>query len=157
MGRPRTSDADKVLNGTARPDRENHAPEPSEERPDPPAYLTDEEARIFDLFVGQLEELGIASATHTATIALAAQRQAQVVELGKVIDDEGAVYRTLSTTGAPVIKSNPAVAMRSQAMRHLHALLAELGLTPSSLSRVGKRGKKTATNNPFTELLGKPK
>src|SRR5688572_14900770 len=81
MGRGRTPDSEeaKVLRGTWRPDRAAPArPQASPELPTAPEWLPARAAELFDLLVERLEEIGVASATYTEMLALAANALADV-------------------------------------------------------------------------------
>lgn len=127
----------KLLRGTNRPDRDNpEAPTPDAALPELPVGTKPEVAAWFAVLRGRLEAIGCASASHTEMLIMAARRLAEVDECDIAIELYGAVYETRNQQGGLVIKSNPAVAQRSEAMRHAHALLAEFGLSLSSVNKV---------------------
>ena len=151
-GRKRKPDVVKQIQGTYRPSRSNpKAPKPSQKKPSPPSILCAREKQIFNLLCKRIYDKQYLDPAFTEVIALAAQRMYQLEELKKVIEKEHYIYWGTSTTGASVLKSNPAIAMRSDAMRHLHSLLAELGLTPAALSKVGELGT-NKESNPWAEF-----
>ena len=142
-GRKRSSDEAKVLKGTFRSDRANpDQPEASAERPTPPDWITAAAAAIFETLVDRLEEVGVPSATHTEMLALAAVRLAEVQTHSRVIARKGSTYKTTNTRGDVAYKTRPEVALRNEAMRHAHALLAEFGLSPASAGKVKVKSKK---------------
>lgn len=152
-GRKRTPDHLKVVRGTYRADRANpDAPPPSQAKPVAPNDFDDPHAAAFAEIVGRLEELGIASASHTRVIALAAQRQVEIAECNEILRADGMTYDTTNQQGERMIKANPAVRIRSEAMRHLHSLMSELGLTPASASKVSAGKKPGGTGNGFLDL-----
>ncbi|WP_373047190.1 phage terminase small subunit P27 family [Vulgatibacter sp.] len=124
--------------------------------PAPPPELDEEERGYFDLIVGRLVEEELASSSHTEVIAIAAKRMAEIVALSAEIKENGFTYwaESSSEDGAPLLKANPAVRMRSEAQRHLHSLLVELGLTPVAQSKVGAGVPKGKPDNPFARFLG---
>lgn len=66
----------------------------------------------------------------------------------------GTTYETSTDrSGAPLVRARPEAAQRDEAMRHLHALLVELGLTPAAAHRM-LRGKNrdAEEENPFAEF-----
>lgn len=110
-----------------------------------PPELPKEEAAYFREIVQRLAERGIESAPHRRIIELAAQRKSEVDQLTATIAKHGHTYERplFDDAGNEIgmlIKPNPAVRMRSEAMRHLHALLAELKLTPKAIGAGGKGG-----------------
>jgi hypothetical protein len=63
---------------------------------------------------------------------------------------EGDTYESATAHGV-MIRKRPEVQMLSDAMRHAHALLGELMITPSTALRLGEGQKKE--DNPFAALL----
>lgn len=156
-GRKRTPDHLKVVAGTDRPDRMNaDAPLPDETMPEAPEWLSHRGAEIFDQLVGIIAPMGVGSASDTAMLALVASRLEEVEICTALIEDGGRTF--VSSTqfddeGRVVsqqIKGHPAVAQRSEAMRHAQSLLAEFGLSPAARSKVSA-GKKRE-DNPFKAL-----
>lgn len=66
---------------------------------------------------------------------MAATRMAEIQACTKEIKDRGRVIESDVRGGGKSTRANPAVAMRNEAMRHLQSLLAEFGLSPSSIGR----------------------
>lgn len=146
-GRKKTPDHLKVVKGTDRPDRMNpNAPVASEGVAVAPELLSKRGAEIFAQLSGILDGMGIASPDDVHALTMAAQRLEQVEVLSTLVEDGGYTY----TTEAGLMKANPAVGQRSDAMRHAQSLLAEFGLTPAARSKVSA-GKK-AESNPFKDL-----
>lgn len=109
MARPRKPTELKLLQGTAQKCRMNpDEPPKSSDRPKPPEYLTDMERDHFEVIVGRMSERGYASASYTEIIALASQVYPHTLDPDQLLK------------AAPVYKS----------------CLSELGLTPSSSSKV---------------------
>lgn len=92
-------------------------------------------AAWFDRIVAYLRGENRASKSHEVNIWLAARRAAEIEELDLNIKAIGRVYWKKTRDGEQ-LKSNPAVGQRNEAERHLQSLLAEMGLTPASKSRV---------------------
>ena len=158
-GRKRKPDHLKIVSGTAQPCRMNpDAPIAAAELPVAPDWLSTRAAEIFSGMVGIIGEMGIASASDTAALALAASRLEEVEICTAIIEDGGRVFQSSAVfdeQGRLVkqqIKGHPAVAQRSEAMRHAQSLLAEFGLTPAARSKVSTNRKPEA--NPFKALLG---
>jgi hypothetical protein len=129
----------KVLAGTLRPDRDNpDAPEPSPDLPQPPAYLTVLERKAFLILRSRLEEIKIASKSHTEMLALAARELATVEELARFIAKEGRTYRTKGRGkhATWMTRTRPEVAQLQEASRRLAIYLGEFGLSPASSVRV---------------------
>lgn len=156
-GRKRIPDHLKVVAGTDQPSRMNpDAPVPSEEVPEAPEWLSKRAAEIFEQLVSIIGGMGIASASDTAMLAMAASRIEEVEICTALIEDGGRTFvsRTkFDDEGRVVeqqIKNNPVVAQRSEAMRHAQSLLVEFGLSPAARSKVSVAKKNEA--NPFAAL-----
>lgn len=158
-GRKRVPDHLKIIAGTAQPCRMNpNAPVAASDLPVPPEWLSVRAAEIFAGLASVIEGMGIASASDTAVLALAASRLEEVEICTAVIEDGGRTFiSSIEYDGegrvtSQQVKGHPAVAQRSEAMRHAQSLLAEFGLTPAARSKVSVNRKPEA--NPFKTLLG---
>ncbi len=152
-GRKRRPDHLKVVAGTAQPCRMNpDAPASLTTLPVAPEWLSTRAAEIFAGLVSVIEEMGIASASDTAALALLASRVEEVEICTGIIEDLGRTYTTVNESGSEMHRGRPEVAMRSEAMRHAQSLLAEFGLTPAARSKVS--ANKKPESNPFKALLG---
>ena len=139
----------KKLKGTHQPCRDREVPEPSKEKPYPPRWLNKRAKQIFHHMVKRLDELGLASRSHTEAIALLSCRMEEVERFDKMLNSDkenGYVYKTTNSYGDDVLKEHPAVKLREKAAKHVHSLLTEFGLTPSSAQKVGTPKKKTKKN-----------
>ncbi len=135
--KPLTVD-EKKLKGTFKKSRNKlNMPTQSKDRPIPPANLSPLATEKFNLLADRLEAENRLSASHTEILVLAAQRLEEIEDLAESIKEVGRVYKTVSETGSVIIRANPACSMLDKAMKHLHQALAELGLTPSAMQRVG--------------------
>lgn len=151
MGRPRKPDHLKVVSGTAQKCRMNpDAPEAPKDAPEAPLWLSGRAAEIFAGLSATIYGMGYLSSADQHVIAMAASRLEEVEIATARIEDEGRTYETANAQGERMIRPNPMVAQRSEAMRHAHSLLSELGLTPAARSKVSS-GKK-AEENPFAAL-----
>lgn len=150
-GRKRTPPHLQVVKGADRADRANEdMPEVSEDLPVAPPTLNDEEVHHFNRLVSILEEQGLASASHVDVIVALARRLAEIDMYSKVIDEQGPSYETFTNSGGRMVRMRPEIAARSESLRHMHGLLAEIGLTPASMSKVSAKPKAKA--NPFQKL-----
>ena len=141
----------KVSEGTFRKDRAPIAePEPSSDKPRPPHWLNDRAKVVFDELVLILDEMQLASASQVDMLTLLAQRMEEVERFSVYLDDVGTSYETTSKTGDTMWRAYPEVAQKNEAMRHAHSLLAEFGLSPSSVGAVSVL--KDTGDNPWEEL-----
>ena len=156
-GRKRKPDHLKIVSGTAQPCRMNDAaPKPAADLPDPPEWLSTRGAELFLQLVAIVDSMGIASSADAAMLAMAASRLEEVEITTAIIEDGGRFFTSqmeLDEEGRVIsqqIKAHPAVAQRSEAMRHAQSLLAEFGLSPATRSKVSVNTK--PEENPFKAL-----
>jgi P27 family predicted phage terminase small subunit len=145
---------EKQAKGTFRPHRQKAIPVPSGKLPIPPRWLNPDAKRIFKLMVKRIGEITVASMTHTEGISILASRLEEVQRLTKFIDINGSSFDKYGVNREGVefcIGSypRPESKQRSDAIRHLHTLLLEFGLTPSSLGRVKAKADKGKERNEF--------
>lgn len=150
-GRKRTEPALKRLRGTDRSDRDGEAPPPSVPGGMPPPFHLSEHAQVlFGSIALILEEQGRASPHYVDVVALLAMRLEQIRRYQAVLEVEGDTYESRTQHGF-MIRKRPEVQMLGDAMRHAHALLAELMITPATALRLGQGDK--PEDNPFKALL----
>ena len=88
-------------------------------------------------------------------LALAAERLAEIEECDELITEHGRlIAAVVNKNGDTSLRSNPAVAQKNEAMRHLQSLLSEFGLTPATRSKI-TAPKKKENVNPFAAVNGK--
>lgn len=136
-GRPRKPTTLKVLQGTVRPCRENdNEPEPSGIKPIAPDNLPDRGQEFFDLLVDRMNLCGYGYQEHTEVIALAAQQMAIIHICNEIIKESGLTYVTSNSFGDSIRKEHPEVTIRHKAQIELRNCLSQLGLTPSTASKI---------------------
>lgn len=122
----------KILKGT-RPDRINRAEPPAPSgRPEPPEHLNGPARAEFARVADELAALGILSTVDRAVIAVYAVCYVRWLQARQQVAERGIL---LATDGGGS-KANPAVAAAEHAEALMLRALAELGLTPSSRSRL---------------------
>lgn len=156
-GRKRKPDHLKLVSGTAQPCRMNpDAPKGSADLPSAPDWLSARAAEIFDGLVVIIGQMGIASSSDTAMLAMAASRLEEVEICTALIEDGGRTFVSNVTyddegrLSSQQIKGHPVVAQRSEAMRHAQSLLVEFGLSPAARSKVS--ANVPDEQNPFAAL-----
>jgi len=116
-----------------------------------PAYLSEFAQVIFGKIAQTLEGQRRASPHYVEIVALLAQRLEQIQRWQAVVEVQGDTYDAKTATGELIVRKRPEVQMLSDAMRHAHALLAELMITPSTAMRLS--GGQKSEENPFAELM----
>ena len=140
-GRKKLPDTLKVVQGTFRKHRGKTADSQDEAAMVAPESLSEVAKAHFETLRARIAFLGLDSATYSEALALAAMRMEEIDDYTDAIAEHGAVVLAPTVAGGALLRPNPAVAMRNEAMRHLQSLLAEFGLTPSSIGRVGVKKK----------------
>ena len=132
-GRPPTPTALKKMAGTLRPSRANRAePTPKTGTPKPPTDLDDRARAQWDYYAPLLSAckvLTLADRECLACYCVAAGRRAQAEE---ELSKHGPVVK--SPSGYPI--QNPFLAIANKAMEQMLKWGQELGLSPSSRTRI---------------------
>ncbi|NCC05010.1 MAG: P27 family phage terminase small subunit [Proteobacteria bacterium] len=136
-GRKKLPDQLKLVQGTFRPHRANAGCGQSETPLTASSNLSEAAQVHFAVLKDSVAELGLDSSTYNVVLALAAERMAEIDECNAIIAAHGRVIESVTEVGNTLLRANPAVVQRTEAMRHLQSLLAEFGLTPSSTGRIG--------------------
>jgi P27 family predicted phage terminase small subunit len=138
-GRPPLPTKVKVLRGTLRKHRVNPAePMPTPGAPSRPPTLPMPARPAWRWLVRLLTTMQIISTVDGPALLLAACRLTDYQELSRDLTVNGRTYSTTTTTGSTMLRQRPEVALRDAAWRDAMAALVQLGLTPSSRSRVSK-------------------
>lgn len=141
-GRKKLPDQLKVISGTFQKCRSSKAGERQDDGTmEAPSGLSEGALKHFETLRGRIASLGLDSSTYTEALTLAAMRMEEIDECNAAIIDHGAIIMAKTVIGGELLRANPAVSMRNEAMRHLQSLLAEFGLSPSSIGKVGVKKK----------------
>jgi P27 family predicted phage terminase small subunit len=138
-GRPPLPTKVKALRGTLRQHRVNPAePMPTPGAPSMPPTLPTSARPAWRWLVRLLTSMRIITKVDGPVLLLAASRVTDYLELTRDLEVNGRTYATTTTTGSTMHRQRPEVALRDAAWRDAMAALVQLGLTPSSRSRVSK-------------------
>jgi len=160
-GRKRKPTHLHIVQGTAQPCRLNkREPKAPSEAPHAAVELSPRASFWYGIICGRLQAMGIASVVDSEALMLLAVRLAEIGECDGAIKKHGRVLVRLELIELPdgrtrsqkVLKANPAVAQRSEAMRHSQSLLAEFGLSPAARAKVSAPGA-PAEANPWEALI----
>lgn len=135
VGRPRKPTVLHVIDGTARPDRQNRRepkPKPTT-RPVCPRHLDEVAKNEWRRVVPELVQLGVLARIDTATLAAYCQNFSRWVAAERELEKHGGLTY-VSDTG--MIRKHPAVSIAHDAMTAMKGFAAEYGLTPASRARV---------------------
>ena len=152
-GRKKIPDQLKVISGTFQKCRGSKSGERQDDAPmEAPEGLSEGALKHFETLRGRLASLALDSSTYTEVLTLAAMRLEEIDMCIDAISEHGALIMAKTMAGSDLLRANPAVAMRNEAMRHLQSLLAEFGLSPSSIGRVGVKKKEPEKKQGFGGL-----
>lgn len=144
-GRKRKPSKLHLIQGTARPCRTNKKePKAPEDVPRPAVDLDSRSAFWYGILVSRIQSLNVGSSADSEDVMLCAKLLADIEDCEAKIAAWGRVYEANG-----ILKSNPAVGQRSEAMRHIQSLLSEFGLSPASRAKVSANDTKREAVNPF--------
>ena len=132
-GRKKKPTALKLVQGTARPDRENvNEPKPEVAIPEPPPNLTGEALAEWNRLSVELYNLGMLTKVDRAALAAYCVLWARWVDAEARINEQTLVLK--SKDGQPY--QNPFLGIANRALEMMRKYASEFGLTPASRSRV---------------------
>lgn len=134
-GRKPLPTALKVLHGTRRPSRERALPK--SEIPDAPPFLDIEARAEWGRLTAELHSAGTITKADRALLAAFCQTWSRWTAAETALAETGPVVR--STAGAPML--NPYFSVSQRCLKELRAFAAELGLSPTSRTRLRSTGK----------------
>jgi P27 family predicted phage terminase small subunit len=118
----------RLLHGETRPSRVNrNEPQPREEHPDPPDWLTKEARQVWDRTVAELDHMGLLHAADTDSLVCYVNAVTTYARAQKMLDLGGVM---IERDGKAV--RNPAHIVVLQNAVLINRFAREFGLTPSS-------------------------
>ena len=117
-------------------------PKPKVGVPKCPSHIPGIAKSLWKELAPLLSNMGVLTEADRRALELVCSTYAEYREADQNIRKNGLTYETTGMSGDSIIKSNPAVAMRSDAAKRYLTLIKEFGLTPSS-----RAGIKVETKN----------
>jgi P27 family predicted phage terminase small subunit len=106
-------------------------------RPAIPAFVRGEARAWWPRICSMIEELGVLTKSDGLAVAALCSSIGQLVKAEAAIEKFGMIFATVDeTTGVATHKVNPAVRVKSDALRHMNSLLGQFGLSPSTRSKL---------------------
>jgi P27 family predicted phage terminase small subunit len=140
----------KLIQGTYRPDRANHAePKPRTVIPPCPKFLQGEARKQYQKTAKKLARIGLMTELDDMALALLCQGWAEYLDATEQVKKSGILVK--SPNGFPVL--NPYLSVANQAIKKVRSLLAEFGLTPGSRSRIHAAEAADESDNEWEQLL----
>lgn len=105
--------------------------------PEMPNFLNGEGRAEWTRIVPILCDMGVLTVADGKALAAYCSAYAQLAKAEAAIEKYGLICATLDQeTGVAELKVNPAVRIKSDALRHMKSFLIEFGLTPASRSKL---------------------
>ncbi len=102
-----------------------------------PKFLTAAGRKVWPQVCASLKELGVLYTTDSIAIAALCSSLVLFAQADAAVAKYGSVCATLDEiTGVAVLRTNPAVRVRSDALRHLRSSMQAFGMDPSSRAGV---------------------
>lgn len=119
----------------------------------PPEWLDTRGKAAWRSLATIIGDMRLESASDRKALELLCGAYAEYREADDEVRRSGITYARKTATGEVVITTHPAVVIRADAMRRVHRMLLEFGLTPSARSRVS--AKEGESLDPLSEFLGR--
>jgi P27 family predicted phage terminase small subunit len=133
VGRKRQPTPVLQLKKTQKSDRVNKSePVRSGKLPEKPEDLSPIASKAWDDVVAILTDMRVLDRADAMAVELLCQARSDWMEAREVLQFEGAYY----TSSNGLVRAHPMLAMRNEASKRMLTLLAELGMTPASRSKV---------------------
>lgn len=154
MGRPAKPTALKLVQGNPgkRPINKRE-PKPAAERPRCPAHLSPKAKTAFKNVCDLLEEMGVLTVADGMALEMLCDAYAEWRDLRKVVEQKGATYETVATSGDVMVKARPEVAMAADAWKRVKAMASEFGLTAASRTKL--QTSEPESVDPLEEFLNR--
>jgi P27 family predicted phage terminase small subunit len=135
-GRKRQPTPSILLKGTQKSDRINKAePVRTGKLPKKPEGLSPIAAKAWDDVIEILIDMRVLDKADGTTVELLCQARADWMEARRAIELDGPYYDSGDGT-KKILRPHPMLGVRSDASKRMLTLLAELGMTPASRSKV---------------------
>src|SRR3569623_481106 len=108
--------------------------------PECPAILSERARGAWDSISPELIKMGVLTTADGMALTGLCEAYADWLDAIDAIKRDGLTYETTNQQGETLIKANPAVAMKSNAVRRIRAWLIEFGLTPAARSKLSGKG-----------------
>lgn len=136
-----------LKNDKAHAHRRKDEPVPDSDLPVAPETLSEAGTLIFERMVARLEELGIASSSHTEMLAMYANNQELSEWCQRYLSENGMSVECLNGRSYP----RPEVGMLQDAQNRCLKILEQFGLSPSASVRVKIKPPQKKANS-FADL-----
>jgi P27 family predicted phage terminase small subunit len=139
----------KLIQGTYRQDRGNPSePKPKAVIPPCPAFLQGEARKQYQKTAKKLARIGLMTELDDMALSILCAEWQQYLD---ATEQKKSGILVKSPNGFPVL--NPYVAVASQSIKKIRALLAEFGMTPGSRSRIHAAGTSEDSDDEWSKLL----
>jgi len=127
----------KFLGNPGKRKLNEHEPKAPRGVPEMPKFLNAEGRAEWRRIIPILVDMKVLTVADGKALAAYCSAYAQLVKAEAAIEKYGLICATLDQlTGVAELKVNPAVRIKSDALRHMKSFLLEFGLTPASRSKL---------------------
>lgn len=138
--RPKPTNLKVIQGNPGRRPLNPREPKPPAGAGEPPGHLSAAARQFWPGMAQRLEGMGVLTDADTYALERLAECYAEIIDLQRVIDEEGRTYQT-TTYGKEgdsntMHRQRPEVAMLSDADRRFKGYLVEFGLTPAARCKV---------------------
>jgi P27 family predicted phage terminase small subunit len=127
----------KLLNNPGKRKLNEREPKPAKGIPEMPRFLNPEARAEWKRIVPILHKMGVLTVADGKALAAYCSCYSQLSKSEAAIEKFGLICVTLDqVTGVAELKANPAVRIKSDALRQMKSFLIEFGLTPASRSKL---------------------
>lgn len=129
-------------------------PEPRHEAPPVPEVLTGRAKQHWDFLVAQLAEIGTLAITDGGLLSAYSMALAQLEECHAAIDRDGLVITLRNDKGeVKSVQASPHVKLARSLMANIKSMASELGLSPTSRTRLKGTSAAAPVRDEWDEIL----
>jgi P27 family predicted phage terminase small subunit len=134
--RPKPTELKKIQGNPGKRRLNKSEPRPRAGVPQMPNGMPLEARAEWNRIAPILEKMGVLTAADGAALAAYCKLHAQILQAEAAIKKFGIVTAQFVGEGVVVLKKNPAVTVKAEALRLVKGFLLEFGLTPASRSKL---------------------
>jgi len=147
----------KHLEGYRKDRINDNEPKPQKVAPDPPDWLDEIGLAKWRELAPAMERIGILTELDGMIFAALCQEYSRMVRAERVIAEKGITYEYTNTKKETNTVTRPEVDIAHKAKQLIRVYCSELGLTPSSRSRISLPGAKEENEDNITKMMREKK
>jgi len=120
----------------------------------PPDWLSDEAKQEFKRIIKEMKDLDVLTNVDTDAVAIYCDAYVSYIECTRIIEKEGMMVTHVNQAGESNEVPHPLMTKKRQLADQMKSMATELGLTPSSRSKISMPKEKPKEKTPFDERFG---